>query len=63
MLLFWGNRFCSYKEDIDMHEARYKKLEQAVTMILEAIGEDPTREGLLKRQNVLQKCIQKYLKV
>lgn len=30
-----------------MHEVDYKKMEQAVTMILEAIGEDPTREGLL----------------
>ena len=30
-----------------MHEVDYKKMEQAVTMILEAIGEDPAREGLL----------------
>lgn len=30
-----------------MHEVDYKKMEQAVTMILEAIGEDPSREGLL----------------
>lgn len=30
-----------------MHEIDYKKMEQAVTMILEAIGEDPAREGLL----------------
>lgn len=30
-----------------MHEVDYKKMEQAVTMILEAIGEDPNREGLI----------------
>lgn len=30
-----------------MHEVDYKKMEQAVTMILEAIGENPAREGLL----------------
>ncbi len=30
-----------------MEEVNVKKLEQAVTMILEAIGEDPEREGLL----------------
>ncbi|AXH98860.1 GTP cyclohydrolase I FolE [Sporosarcina sp. PTS2304] len=30
-----------------MNEQNKEKLEQAVTMILEAIGEDPTREGLL----------------
>lgn len=30
-----------------MHEVDYKKMEQAVTMILEAIGEDPNREGLV----------------
>lgn len=30
-----------------MHEFDYDKLEQAVTMILEAVGEDPSREGLL----------------
>jgi GTP cyclohydrolase I len=30
-----------------MHEVNYEKIEKAVTMILEAIGEDPNREGLL----------------
>lgn len=30
-----------------MHEVDIKKMEQAVTMILEAIGEDPNREGLV----------------
>ena len=30
-----------------MHEIDYDKMEQAVTMILEAIGEDPSREGLI----------------
>lgn len=30
-----------------MHEVDYMKMEQAVTMILEAIGEDPAREGLI----------------
>ncbi len=30
-----------------MHEVDYKKMEQAVTMILEAIGEDTGREGLV----------------
>ena len=30
-----------------MHEVDYEKIEQAVTMILEAIGEDPDREGLV----------------
>lgn len=31
-----------------MEEVKLKKIEQAVTMILEAIGEDPEREGLLE---------------
>ncbi|MCM3756861.1 GTP cyclohydrolase I FolE [Sporosarcina aquimarina] len=31
-----------------MEEVNYGKIEQAVTMILEAIGEDPEREGLLE---------------
>ena len=30
-----------------MHEVDYKKIEQAVTMILEAVGEDTEREGLI----------------
>lgn len=30
-----------------MHEVDYKKIEQAVTMILEAVGEDTEREGLV----------------
>ena len=30
-----------------MHEVDYEKIEKAVTMILEAIGEDPNREGLI----------------
>ncbi|MBU9723958.1 MULTISPECIES: GTP cyclohydrolase I FolE [Bacillaceae] len=30
-----------------MNNVDHKKIEQAVTMILEAIGEDPNREGLL----------------
>ncbi len=30
-----------------MEEKDLKKIEEAVTMILEAVGEDPTREGLL----------------
>ncbi|MBD7906961.1 GTP cyclohydrolase I FolE [Sporosarcina gallistercoris] len=31
-----------------MEEVKLEKIEQAVTMILEAIGEDPEREGLLE---------------
>ena len=31
-----------------MSEVDYKKIEQAVTMILEAIGENPDREGLVE---------------
>lgn len=31
-----------------MHEIDHKKIEQAITMILEAVGEDPTREGLIE---------------
>lgn len=31
-----------------MHEVDYGKIEQAVTMILEAIGENPDREGLVE---------------
>lgn len=31
-----------------MEEVNFRKIEQAVTMILEAIGEDPEREGLLE---------------
>lgn len=31
-----------------MEEVNFGKIEQAVTMILEAIGEDPEREGLLE---------------
>ena len=30
-----------------MHEVDYEKMEKAVTMILEAVGEDPSREGLV----------------
>ena len=31
-----------------MHEIDYRKIEHAVTMILEAVGEDPEREGLVE---------------
>ena len=31
-----------------MHEVDYEKMEKAVTMILEAVGEDPSREGLVR---------------
>lgn len=31
-----------------MHEVDHEKIEQAVTMILEAVGENPRREGLLE---------------
>ncbi|MCZ2259468.1 GTP cyclohydrolase I FolE [Sporosarcina sp. G11-34] len=30
-----------------MHEVDFEKMEKAVTMILEAVGEDPSREGLV----------------
>ena len=30
-----------------MNEKDKQKIQQAITMILEAIGEDPTREGLV----------------
>ena len=33
--------------DIDSQKVDLEKIEKAVTMILEAVGEDPTREGLL----------------
>ena len=45
-----------------MQEVDYEKIEKAVTMILEAIGEDPKREGLIETQKELRKCMLKYLK-
>ena len=41
-----------------MKEQDINKLEQAVTMILEAIGEDPTREGLLETPKRVAKMYQ-----
>lgn len=41
-----------------MNEANMNKLEQAVTMILEAIGEDPSREGLLDTPKRVAKMYQ-----
>ncbi|ARF15474.1 GTP cyclohydrolase I FolE [Sporosarcina sp. P12(2017)] len=41
-----------------MKEQDINKLEQAVTMILEAIGEDPTREGLLDTPKRVAKMYQ-----
>lgn len=37
----------AFLEDINMSEINKEKIEQAVRQILEAIGEDPNREGLL----------------
>lgn len=45
MLLFSRTR-CASEEVQSMEEVNFKKIEQAVTMILEAIGEDANREGL-----------------
>ena len=36
--------------------ANQEKLELAVYQLLEALGENPEREGLLDTQNVLLKC-------
>jgi len=38
-----------------------KKIEQAVTMILEAIGENPAREGLLDTPKRVAKMYQEVL--
>lgn len=38
---------CKIRGTTDMHEVDFGKIEKAVTMILEAIGENPEREGLI----------------
>ena len=35
-----------------MHEVNQGKIEEAVTMILEALGEDPASEGIQTHLNV-----------
>lgn len=39
------------------------KIEVAVKMILEAIGEDINREGILETPKRVAKCIRKFFKV
>lgn len=45
-------------EAIKVKEFDHAKIEQAVTMILEAIGEDPTREGLMDTPKRVAKMYQ-----
>lgn len=37
-----------------------EKIEKAVKMILEAVGEDPNREGLLKHLKELLECTKRF---
>ena len=46
-----------------MREINKDQIEQAVRQILEAIGEDPNREGLLDTPKKSQRCTLKYLRV
>ena len=43
-----------------MKEVNKEQIEQAVRQILEAIGEDPDREGLLDTPKRVAKCTRKY---
>lgn len=43
-----------------MKEVNKEQIEQAVRQILEAIGEDPNREGLLDTRKESQRCMPKY---
>lgn len=45
-----------------MREVDHEKIKQAVTMILEAIGEDPVGKACSIRQNGWQKCMQRFSK-
>lgn len=47
-------------EDIQLSSVDHRKIEEAVTMILEAIGEDPSREGL---QDTPQRVARMYAEV
>ena len=38
-----------------------KKIEEAVKMIIEAVGEDENREGLQETPSALQRCTKKSL--
>jgi len=44
--LYW-ERACMVKEDIRMSKVNRAQIEDAVRLILEAIGDDPNREGVL----------------
>lgn len=37
----------------------HKKVEQAIRLLLEGIGEDPDREGLAETPDRLQECMKK----
>ena len=57
------NAYSSLYKIADLHDEKdidFQAIQQAIVQILNAINEDPDRQGLKKTPNVLPECMRSY---